>query len=275
MEQYEKLKETTITMRTDFISFAWILCGLTALASCEYLHPDKEIRSEEDLKGKIVGVEAGGYYDEELAGRRDFRVVRYKSTVEMLAALVRGEIDAFKDDEIAISSSDLSRNSVKIAFRDERTFDIGFAFRKNSQELATAFNEFLSEIRSNGQYQEIYDRWFNGSDPNAVPMPAIEKVTTGNALKIGVNVRIAPMCFQVDTEWRGFEIELLERFAAAQNRPCSITLFTLKEISKALENGTIDLWSGEIFITAERQQTYLFSDPYFACHPAWFVRSAK
>ena len=54
-----------------------------------------------------------------------------------------------------------------------------------------------------------------------------------------------------------------------------ITLFTLKEISKALENGTIDLWSGEIFITAERQQTYLFSDPYFACHPAWFVRSAK
>lgn len=262
-------------MRSYFVTIAFILCGLIALASCEYLHPDKEIRSEEDLKGKIVGVEAGGYYDEELAGQRNFRVVRYKSTVDCLAALVRGEIDAFKDDEIAISPSDLSRNGVKIAFRDERTFDIGFAFRKNSQELATAFNGFLAEIRNNGQYQEMYDRWFNGNDPNSIPMPDIEKKTTGNVLRIGVNVRIAPMCFLVDTEWRGFEIELLERFAAAQNRPCSITLFTLAEISTALQNGIIDIWSGEIFITAERQQTYLFSDPYFACHPAWFVRSAK
>lgn len=262
-------------MRVCFTSIALTVCCLAALTSCEYLHPDKEIRSVDDLKGKIVGVEAGGYYDEELAGERNFRVVRYKSTVECLAALVRGEIDAFKDDEIAISPSDLSRNGAKIAFRDDRTFDIGFAFRKNSQELASAFNGFLSEIRSNGLYQEIYDRWFNSSDPNNVPMPDIEKVTSGNDLKIGVNVRIAPMCFQVDTQWRGFEIELLERFAAAQNRPCRITLFTLAEISSALQNGTIDLWSGEIFITPERQQTYLFSDPYFACHPAWFVRSVK
>lgn len=262
-------------MRACLTSFTLIFCCLAAFTSCEFLHPDKEIRSVDDLKGKIVGVEAGGYYDEELAGERNFRVVRYKSTVECLAALVRGEIDAFKDDEIAISPSDLSRNGAKIAFRDDQTFDIGFAFRKNSQELASAFNEFLSEIRSNGLYQEIYDRWFNSSDPNKIPMPDIKKVTSGNKLNIGVNVRIAPMCFQVDTEWRGFEIELLERFAAAQNRPCNITLFTLAEISTALQNGTIDLWSGEIFITPERQQTYLFSDPYFACHPAWFVRSAK
>lgn len=262
-------------MRTSLISLVLTVCGLLALSSCEYLHPNKEIKSIDDLKGKIVGVEAGSYYDEELAGQRNFRVVRYKSTVECLAALVRGEIDAFKDDEIAISPSDLTRNGAKIAFRDEQSFDIGFAFRKNSQALAAAFNEFLSEIRDSGLYQEIYERWFSDNDPNNVPMPPIEKKTTGNPLRIGVNVRIAPMCFQVDTEWRGFEIELLERFAASLNRPCSITLFTLAEISSALQAGDIDLWSGEIFITEERQQTYLFSDPYFACHPAWFVRSVS
>lgn len=254
---------------------ATFLFCLAAFVSCEYLHPDKEIKSEEDLKGKIVGVEAGGFYDEELSNQKDFRVVRYKHTSECLAALARGEIDAFKDDEIAISPIDLTRAGAKIAFRDERTFDIGFAFRKDSQELASAFNVFLSEIRNNGTYQEIYDRWFSTNDPNNVPMPDIEKVTTGNELKIGVNVRIAPMCFQVGTEWRGFEIELLERFAAALKRPCSIMLYTLAEISTALQSGAIELWSGEIFITAERQQTYLFSDPYFACHPAWFVRSAR
>ena len=252
-----------------------LACCLAVLTSCEYLHPNKEIKSIDDLKGKIVGVEAGGYYDEELSGQHNFRVVRYKSTVECLAALVRGEIDAFKDDEIAISPSDLARNNAKIAFRDEQSFDIGFAFRKNSAELATAFNGFLAEIRANGLYEEIYGRWFSENDPNKTPMPQIEKVTSGQALKIGVNVRVAPMCFQVDTEWRGFEIELLERFAASLKRPCTITLYTLAEISSALETGDIDLWSGEIFITEERQQTYLFSDPYFACHPAWFVRSVS
>ena len=258
----------------SFILFA-LVGGLLALVSCEYLHPDKEITSLEDLKGKTVGVEAGSFYDEELSNQKTFRLVRYKHTSECMAALVRGEIDAFKDDEIAISSSDLKRNGIKIAFYDERTFDIGFAFRKDSQELVTAFNIFLTEIRNDGLYHDIYARWFGGNDPNSIPMPDIEKVTTGQVLNIGVNVRIAPMCFQVGTEWHGFEIELLERFAAALQRPCNITLYTLAEIPTALQSGAIDLWSGEIFITEERQQTYLFSDSYFACHPAWFVRSAR
>ena len=262
-------------MKTTLITSLLVLCGLAALVSCSEFNTDKEIKSLDDLKGKTVGVEAGGFYDEELTKMTDIRLVRYKNTSECLAALARGDIDAFKDDEIAISPSDLKRAGAKIAFRDERSFDIGFAFRKDSQELVSSFNTFLAGIRNNGTYQEIYDRWFDSNDPNGIAMPAIEKASSGKELKIGVNVRIAPMCFQVNNEWRGFEIELLERFAASLGRPYSITLFNLAEISSALQAGTIDLWSGEIFITAERQQTYLFSDPYFECHPAWFVRSAR
>ena len=262
-------------MKHSFLTSLLAICGLAALVSCSDFNTDKEIKCLDDLKGKNVGVEAGGFYDEELSQMKGIRLVRYKNTSECLAALARGDIDAFKDDEIAISPNDLKRAGAKIAFRDERSFDIGYAFRKDSQELVSSFNSFLAGIRSSGLYQEIYDRWFNGGDPNNVSMPNIEKATAGSPLKIGVNVRIAPMCFQVNNEWRGFEIELLERFAAATGRPCSITLYNLAEISSALEAGTIDLWSGEIFITEERQQHYLFSDPYFACHPAWFVRSAR
>ena len=259
---------------------ALLTCGLTAMSSCSnddkpVNNPVKEITSMADLKGKIVGVEAGNIYDEELAGQTDFTIKKYESTLEGIKALGRGEIDAFKDDEIALSPTETKRQGVKIGFRDERSFDIAFAFRKDSQALVDAFNAFLADIRQNGLYEEIYARWFNTDNPEQVDMPAIALPTEGKVLPVGVNNIIAPMAFQSAGEWSGFEIELIRRFAASQNRPLSITLYTIADIPTALQSGAIDLWSGEIFITPERQQLYLFSDPYFACHPAWFVRCAK
>ena len=254
------------------------VCGGAVLTSCSNEDDpvnNNEISSLADLKGKIVGVEAGSFYDEELAGQTDFVVCRYADTHEGIEALEKGEIDVWRDDEIAFSPTELKRHGVKIAFLDDRSFDMGFAFRKDSQSLVDQFNAFLAEARQSGLYQEIYNRWFDTDEPEKVEMPDILQTGTGDTLPIGINTIIAPMAFQVGTEWRGFEIELICRFASAINRPVSISLYTIAEIPSALQSGEVDLWSGEIFITPERQEKYLFSDPYFACHPAWFVRCTK
>ena len=264
-----------IILRT-LVFAALVLCGIAALPSCTIFDNDKDITSLADLKGKTVGVETGSIYDEELSGQKNtFSLRRYADTKAGVTALTEGEIDAWKDDEIVISASEMKRQGIKIGFRDDRSFDIGFAFRKDSQALVNQFNAFLTEARQNGLYNEIYERWFGTDEPEKVMMPDIKLPAAGEVLPVGVNNIIAPMAFQEGTEWRGFEIELITRFAARLNRPLSITLYTIADIPSALESGAIDLWSGEIFITPERQEKYLFSNPYFACHPAWFVRIVR
>ena len=275
------MNKTIVTMKRINLSVLMLLaavCGMTVLVSCTSNDDpvnNNAIRSIADLKGKTVGVEIGSIYDEELSKQNDFNVRRYADTKKGFEALVNGEIDAWKDDEIAISRSEMKRSGIEIGFLDDKSFDIGFAFRKDSQPLVDQFNAFLAEARQSGLYQEIYNRWINADDPENVEMPEIQQIGTGEILPVGINTIIAPMAFYIGTEWRGFEVELIRRFASVTNRPASIRLYTMAEIPTALQSGEIDLWSGELFITPERQEKYLFSDPYFTCHPAWFVRSAK
>ena len=67
------------------------------------------------------------------------------------------------------------------------------------------------------------------------------------------------------------DIEILQRFAASVGRSLEITFQDLGAAVIALQAGQADLVFGCLFATDERRQSVDFSDPYFRCHPAYFV----
>jgi len=261
-------------MRKQVILFLPTLL-LLLLSACDGKNTQVEIKNEADLAGKRIAVSTGSIYDLELSKRTDILLERYSTTPDIIAAIKSGKVDVFKDDEIMLSPSDLRRHGLKKAFLTDQTFDVAYAFRLDDGETVTLFNRFLAESRQSGLYDEIVHRWFGTEEPDTVSMPYLSQSASGPTLFVGVSVLMAPMSFREGDQWKGFEIEILQRFAHYAGRPIDIRYYDLPGATAALHSGKIDVLSSSFFVTEERKKSVLFSDPHYVCHPAYFVLDNK
>ncbi len=247
------------------------------LASCAGNQGPKvvEVNSEIDVSGLKVAVQAGSIYDFEMSKRTDITVARYNTAPDIVTAITSGQADVLKDDEICMSPSDLRRHHLRLAMRCDESFDVAYAFRKDDSSTAMLFDAFLDEIRANGIYDEIHHRWYDTEDPDTVALPQMERIETGQPLRVVTHLVMAPLCFLKGDVWTGFEMELLRRFATYAKRPIEISYLDPASGAAALQSGLADVWSGSIFVTEERAEMVLFSKPYTQCHPAYFVYDSQ
>jgi len=230
--------------------------------------------NEDDLPGKRVAVQTGSVYDLEMSERKDIQLYRSNSATDCIASLVSGKVDVYKDDEVILSPADQRRQGIRLVARGDESFPCGFVFRKEGVELAEQCNTFLAEIRASGLYQEIYDRWMKMESAEQPHIPDdIPVYHEGVPISVAATISTAPLGYQVGVgEWEGFEVELLKRFAASVKRPLEIKPYDAAAGPAALQTGRVDIWFGCIFITEERQKQFLFSDPYYECRSAYFVK---
>ena len=258
-----KVRHTLTTLYTLLLTLLLLSCGQKTAPV--------ELKSEVDVAGKTIGVPTGSYYDIEMTKRQDIRLERYTTLSDLIAVLKTGKIDAFLTDEISMSPGDMKRQGVKISFRSDETFDIAYAFALDDEATPEDFNRFLSEARQSGLYEQMRHRWFDTQDPDTVRMPAIAPGTGGRPLHVACSYMVAPMCFLEGSEWKGFEVEILERYAAQAGRPIDFKIYEVAAGPASLQSHKSDVWVGSLFITEERAKSVRFSDPYYACHPAYFI----
>ncbi|MBP5571029.1 MAG: ABC transporter permease subunit [Prevotella sp.] len=258
--------------------FLFFLCITLCLISCNRKQEVQtgevhEIRTEKDLKGKVVGTLTGTCFEIDFAGRSDFRLVRQPTLSDLIASLRKGRIDAILYDEISLPDTLLRRNGIKIAFRTEKSYPCAFACTKSNLDLVNKFNEFLARLKSSGELRDITDRWMNATDYTNVEMPKIQiDSLNGEPLIVGTSYTTAPISYMIGDEWYGLEIEILNRFGEYIGRPVHYRLFDFAAIIPALQSGNIDIAGGVLFVTEERQKKLLLTDAYYYCHGAFFVR---
>ncbi|MBF4994014.1 basic amino acid ABC transporter substrate-binding protein [Arthrobacter gandavensis] len=120
-----------------------------------------DITGIEDLAGKKVGVQQGttgeAYARDNAA---DAEIISYPSDAELFPALQAGNVDAVLQD-LPVNLGHTQEGAFTIAAKFETDESYGFAMAKNaSEELVSGVNEQLAELRDNGKYQEIYDKYF-------------------------------------------------------------------------------------------------------------------
>lgn len=131
---------------------------------------DVEI-SEEGLKGKVLGVLRASVFDNyatnELADLVDIQ--RYSSQDEANLDAEAGRVDLLFADKIVLQDGFLNREQGEKfeqfgpELDDEQYFGegISIAVRKDEQELADRFSKAIKEIRANGEYQKVNDKYFD------------------------------------------------------------------------------------------------------------------
>ncbi|MFP4194086.1 MAG: ABC transporter substrate-binding protein [Desulfosalsimonas sp.] len=135
-------------------------------------HEDDEIEiSEEGLEGKTVGVQratvSANFINDNFG---DIMKVRsYATQEEANMDMTSGRLDLLFADAVVLQEGFLDAEAGEDyefagpGYTDEEWFGegIGIAVRKGDDDLRRAFNEAIKQIRKDGTYEEINDKYFN------------------------------------------------------------------------------------------------------------------
>ena len=160
------------------------------------------------LKGKRVAVIVGSIQDIAVTDMApDADILRMTSVTDLLAALDKGKVDVAGSESLTMHFCREVADKVDSIGTGLPPIPIAACFRKDNSALQQDFNSFLAEIRRDGTYQKIYDRWQRSEDPSAMPIP--EQRGTGRTLRVATYPAMPPFNFISSGQPSGLEPALL------------------------------------------------------------------
>lgn len=121
------------------------------------------ITGPEDLvEGVTVGVQLGTTGDIYVSDNTDAEVARFEEAPLAIQALANGDVDAVVVDAPTLAdflraNAELNLKIVGEPFTDEY---YGIAVNKERTDLLEALNIALDRVKSDGTYDQIYNKWF-------------------------------------------------------------------------------------------------------------------
>ena len=127
--------------------------------------------SRANVKGKKVGVQRATIHDRYLTDNygKDVEIKRYGTQDEAYLDLTAGRVDMLLADSIALSDGFLKKPEGKEYqfigpdLSDPKWFGdaAGIAIRKQDTDLVEKFNAAIKQIRADGTYKKIQDKYFD------------------------------------------------------------------------------------------------------------------
>lgn len=125
-----------------------------------------KVADQAALKGKRVGVQNGSTHQSYLTEQMDgVTAVPYASYQDAFLDMQNGRIDAVFGDTAVVAEWFKKNNNLTYVgnqVTNAKYFGNGFgiATNKNDQELLDKLNAALKTVKANGQYQQIFDKYF-------------------------------------------------------------------------------------------------------------------
>jgi len=226
------------------------------------------------LSGKRVGVVIGSIQDiavTEMAP--DANIMRLANTTDMLAALDNRKVDVVGDENLTVTFNKEIASKVDSVNAGLPPMPIGACFNLDNIQLKQDFDSFLADIRSDGTYQKIYDRWKDADNPSALAVP--QQRGTGRTLRVAIFPALPPFSFISSGKPSGIEIDILTEWANRRNWRLEFLMMDFASQIPAVQTDKADMAMGSISITKERQKQVLFSDGYIESHIMLLTRKGE
>ena len=226
------------------------------------------------LNGKNVAVIIGSIQDIAVTDMApDANILRMTSETDLLAALENGKVDAAGSESLTLMFDKELLEKFDSVGAGLKPIPIGACYQPDNTELQQDFNSFQTEIRRDGTYQKILDRWNNADDPSAMDIP--QPRGTGRTLRVATYPAMPPFNFINFGKPSGLEPELLTEWANRRNWQLEYLIMDFAAQIPAVQTGKADMAMGAISITEERQKQVLFSDGYIDSHIVLLTRKGE
>jgi ABC-type amino acid transport substrate-binding protein len=125
------------------------------------------IKSTSDLSGTTVGAQTGTTGAAYAEDKTDATVRTYGKIDDAFNALEAGQVDAVINDFPVSAFATKSHTDLEVVQTIPTGEKYGFAFPKES-DLFSDFNNALSEIKKDGTYAKVFQKWFNQPPPKSI-----------------------------------------------------------------------------------------------------------
>ncbi len=257
-------------MHRSFLILTWTV--LLCLLSCTQREaPVLEIADEDGLAGLRVATSAGTCYDMSLSKRDDIDLLLFNFDGDALQALLTAKADVMVQDETLLNSEIRSEYGVTIAGYGPERFPTAPMFHKEATSIVDTMNAVQCRMRQDGSLDSLKRFWLEEeylTDKSYLDLPQVE----GEPFRVACVTNMAPISFMVGEEWFGIEVSLARELAGALHKKAEFKLYDASSAMMAVKTGMADALIGGVFITPERQEEYLFAEPYHEYRPAFYVR---
>ncbi len=221
-----------------------------------------KMKSIDDIKTKRIGVLLGSIHDSYATKTfPNATILQYQSLSDMLFGLNSDKVDVVFMDHTGLK--DVFSKNPELGILAENVFavDIAAGLNQDNDQLREQFNTFLKEIKANGIYKDMTDRWM---DKGLSDMPEIKNSNTNGQLKVGIVSDLGlPTTIIKDGQLIGFDIEMGQRFAASIGKEYVPIDLQFGAMLASVSTNKIDMITSSLMITGERKKQIDFSDPYY------------
>ena len=188
-------------------------------------------------------------------------ILQYKAPPDVALAVKSGKVDAAlyaRETLPEVLRADPDLGLLSDTLED---IPIGVGFSKDNQQLRQQFNNYLAQLRQNGIYADMVERWLTKNDTR---MPDIATTGANGTLTVGITSdKGLPFTIVKDGRLIGFDNELAERFAAFLGKKIHYADLEFGSLIAAVATHKVDMVISTIMITEERKKQIDFSDPYY------------
>lgn len=132
--------------------------GLTMVVKSD----NDKIKSFKDLEGKRIAVQIGTTGADEAKKVKDAKIREFNTAPEAFMELKAGGVDAVINDKPVNDYyiKEAGGKDAKQVGEPLTAEDYGIAVAKKNTQLAEKISKALDELKKNGEYDKIYEKWF-------------------------------------------------------------------------------------------------------------------
>lgn len=154
------------------------------------------------------------------------------------------------------------KKSVEVIEIELTNEEYAFGVDKNQPELLTQVNEFIAEIKSNGTFDEICNRYFGDGEPKPVTSAKLD--SSKDQLVVATNASFEPFEFTKGDKYLGIDMEIAAALAEKLGKELVIQNMDFDAVCLAVGQQKCDIAMAGLTVKEDRKEYVTFSDSYYS-----------
>ena len=182
-------------------------------------------------------------------------------TLAMTASVFAGCGNSDSSNSNKGDSADNSSKGVKVIDINLTEEEYAFGVDKQQPELLESVNSFIAEIKEDGTFDEICNKYFGDGTPTAVTSAAFDE--SKEQLVVATNAAFEPFEYTQGEEYYGIDMEIADALAKKLGKELVIQNMDFDAVCLSVGQQKCDIAMAGLTIKEDRKEYVNFSDPYY------------
>lgn len=166
---------------------------------------------------------------------------------------------------------DSKKDVVRVIDIDLTEEEYAFGVDKTQPELLKQVNDFVAEIKANGTFDEICNRYFGDGTP--VPVKSAEEDKSKDQLVVATNAAFEPFEYKEGDAYLGIDMEIAALLAQKLGKELVIVNMDFDAVCLSVGQQKCDIAMAGLTVKPDREEYVTFSESYYAASQRIIVKS--